>query len=419
MNILMVSNSASFHQLAQLLVKDESVNQVYHYGANPKNQIDKKYYPTFIDLPYSGSVEDQVATIINDVAYQKIDLVLTSGLPLVGSTALQSFVNSRQIPYLFPTPNLTGLELNRMLTKQMLTSLNIPCSKGKLTTGWELFRDFFKIPRPFVIKIEKYMHGRQTVVITDDNHESVFHQLFGKFTHTSLTPSSIELDTRLVIEEFVEISYELSYHALLNKTSYSYIGSARDYKRQFDNDTGELADSLGSYYVSEVDSRIHDYLAKIHQYLTSINKPYTGFLFLGIGVATDGVPYVLEINTRPGDPEIATIAASTENFFELVANTAAGKNIPELITNGLSTVSVAVNNTNPDWNNTATKLPVFDTIPDDILFGLAGATTFTTKHSLFTASADTVKVAAKKVYRFLDTQNIGQFYYRKDIGLLK
>jgi phosphoribosylamine--glycine ligase len=306
-----------------------------------------------------------------------------------------------------------------MLTKQMLTSLNIPCSKGKLTTGWELFRDFFKIPRPFVIKIEQYMHGRQTVVITDNNHEAVFHQLFGKFTHAGLTPSSIELDTRLVIEEFVEISYELSYHALLNKTSYSYIGSARDYKRQFNNDTGELADSLGSYYVSEVDSRIHDYLAKIHQYLTSINRPYTGFLFLGIGVATDGVPYVLEINTRPGDPEIATIATSTENFFELVVNTASGKKIPELITNGLSTVSVAVNNTDPNWNNTATELPAFNTVPNDILFGLAGTTAFTTKHSLFTAFSDTTKSAARKVYSFLETQNVGQFYYRKDIGLLK
>lgn len=420
MNILLISNSPSFHQLSSIIEKTKEVDAVFHYGANVRNKTEGKYFPFFISLPYASSVESQVSTILSDIQYQKIDLILTSGVPLVLSKKLREFVDSKNIPHLFPTSNLVALEGDRMLTKKMLETLNIPHSKARRMRGWELFRDFFKIPLPFVVKLEKtYKHGRQTAIITTDNQEEYFHKFFSTFTLQQTNPYNIDSESIVMIEDYLELTHEISYHALMNSSSWSYIGSARDYKKKFDGDTGELVDSLGSYFIKSVDQRIHEYADKIYKYLKSIGKPYKGFLFLGIGIATDGVPYVLEINARPGDPEIATIAASTDNFLEVLLEASTDSKIPKSQIRNTDTVSVSVNNTDSNWQAIASDLPRFTNMPDDIIFGIAGVKDFRTKHSLFTASGVDLKSAANKIYSYLETQYLGQFYYRKDIGLLE
>lgn len=420
MNILLISNSPSFHQLSLILEKNASVDNIFHYGANVKNKITNKYIPTFVELPYIGSVENQVSTMLSDLQYQKIDLVLTSGVPLVLSNKLQEYVTSKKIPHLFPTSNLVALEGDRMLTKKMLATLNIPHSKARRVRGWELFRDFFKIPLPFVIKLEKtYKHGRQTTIVTEDNQNEIFYKLFGPYTHQGSSLYNIDFESVVIIEDYLDLKEEISYHAILNRYSWSYIGSARDYKKKFDGDAGELVDSLGCYFVKSIDQRIHDYADKIHKYLLSLGKPYKGFLFLGIGIGTDGIPYVLEINTRPGDPEIASIAEATENFLEVITAASTDSIIPTSLIKNTETVSISINNTDQEWNNIASDLPKFSKIPDDIIFGIAGVKDFRTKHSLFTSSGKDLADASNKVYQYLNSQYLGQFYYRKDIGILK
>jgi phosphoribosylamine--glycine ligase len=375
--------------------------------------------PTFIDLPYTGSVESQIKTIEHDLSFEKIDLVLTSGFPLTKSKSLRDYVSSRNIPHLFPSADLTVLESNRDIAKNLLKKLDIPHSIGKKILGWELFRDFFKYPLPFVIKIEdKFMHGRQTMIIDDSNIDDMFHKLFSKITRQAVTPYSINFENTIFLEQFINLKYELSYHAVLNCCSWSYLGAARDYKKQYNNDQGEMTNSMGAYSLNEIDQVIHTYMDKIHNYLISINKPYRGFLFLGIGVGVDGVPYVLEINTRAGDPEISTISNSIDNFLDILMKAATDEKIPSCVSNGLTTVTVAVNNQDLDWNTPAKELPIIERVPDDILFGIDGSHKFKTRHSLFSASALTRQDAAVKVYEFLDRQHLGQFYCRSDIGLL-
>jgi phosphoribosylamine-glycine ligase len=41
------------------------------------------------------------------------------------------------------------------------------------------------------------------------------------------------------------------------------------------------------------------------------------------------------------------------------------------------------------------------------------------KHSIFVATATDRKKAAEKIYAYLDKQHIGQYTYRRDIGILK
>ena len=419
MNILMISNTACFHQLAQILSNNNLVNCVYHYGANPANIATEKYYPNFITIP-EYNPEQELKQIIEETRSIKFDLVIASGLAIPGSIFFKNYLSSIKVPYLFPSHQLVTLENDRLLTKKMLGILNIPYVIGNRINGWELFRDFYKIPKPFVVKIEtRYFNGRQTIIINNDNYEEIFHSLFSKFISKTTTPLSIEFSDRIVIEDFIDIDYEISYHAIMNKNCWAYLGSARDYKNQYDQNRGVLTDSMGAYYIPSVDQKIHSYTEKIFNYLKSIGKPYKGILFLGIAVLKDGTPYVLEINARGGDPEVATIAASLTNFSDMVISAGVDAKIPEAIHSGAESVSVVIANSDQDWNNPASKVPDLRDIPNDLLFGIMGGPKYKSKHSLITASKKTKEQSAGAIFDFLKNKNLGQFYYRKDIGFLK
>jgi len=53
------------------------------------------------------------------------------------------------------------------------------------------------------------------------------------------------------------------------------------------------------------------------------------------------------------------------------------------------------------------------------MHGVEGTDPFYLKHSVFTASDTSHEAAAKKIYRYLDKQFVGQYTYRRDIGILK
>jgi phosphoribosylamine-glycine ligase len=404
MNIVILSNTASYHQLAKHLEKEKTVDNIYHYGSNKANIPTNKYHPCTQEFN------------VNNL--KGIDFVLASGIDVL-QTGLQDDLNKRNISYLLPTKELATLETHKQVTKLILEKLNIPTAKGYRTTGKELFNTFKKIPRPFVLKVLKYMHGRQTVIVTDENVHSVYSELFSELSASAPNVGNITKDTVVVIEEYLHIEREYSYHAIVNYQGWEYLGSARDYKNRFDGDIGVLGDSAGSYTVTDIDYRVHDYTNKIVSYLIKKGYPYKGFLFLGIAVV-GGIPYVLEINTRSGDTELQTIISTIDNnLSELLFAASKDFSIPKVIHNNKKAVSIAVLNRTDDWTKEASYMPNFDQVPDDILSGIEGTDKFFSRHSCFTAIADNCEQASRRLYNYLDSKTVGQFYYRRDIGILK
>lgn len=406
MNIVILSNTASYHQLAKHLEKEKTVDNIYHYGSNKNNTETSKYHP------YSKEFE------IDDLEGKQIDFVLASGVDIPQSD-LHLELNRRNIPFLFPTKKLVVLETHKHITKQLLQKLNIPTANGYQTTGGELFNTFKTIPRPFVLKVLKYMHGRQTAIVTDENVHSVYSELFSELSASAPSIGNITKDTVVVIEEYLNIEREYSYHALVNYQGWEYLGSARDYKNRFDGDLGVLGDSAGSYTVNNIDTQVHDYTNKIVDYLTKKGYPYKGFLFLGIAVV-NGIPHVLEINTRSGDTELQTIISTIDNnLSEILFAASKDFSIPKIIHNNKKAVSIAVLNRSDNWTKAASYTPTFDQVPEDILYGVEGTDQFFSRHSCFTTTADSCEEASQRLYNYLDSKAVGQFYYRRDIGILK
>ena len=414
MTVALLSSNSSYHQFAQLLSKSD---KVIHYGA-PKHAIETaNYVPVPIEIPNDRYIDDNVFPIA-DLADRNVDYVLASGIPPARSEYLHQQLNKLQLPYFFPDKDLTALEMNKALCKKMLTHLGIPTAPGKVMSGADLYANFNSLPKPFVIKLSKYLHGRQTMIVDERNAHDIYDDLFSDQTEKIGRPTNIKMTDDVLIEEYIKLDREYSYHALLNKSNWQYLGSARDYKKRYDNDTGFNYDSAGSYNVFEVDQIVHEYLDKIYNFLKEY-KSYRGFLFLGIGVA-NGKPIVLEINTRAGDPELQVILPVIENDLgQLFRAASTDQMIPTVSHNQKSAVTISILNKQHDWTKAASYLPELKNLPNNIMCGTENYQTIYTKHSALTCVADTVAEASSTLYKYLDTQYIGQFGYRRDIGILK
>jgi phosphoribosylamine--glycine ligase len=112
---------------------------------------------------------------------------------------------------------------------------------------------------------------------------------------------------RIVIEDFLR-GTECSLHALVERSSYRLLESARDHKRALDGDQGPNTGGMGAF------SPANNWNDKLQlQFETEIMQPllrgllqngitFRGLLYPGLIITRDGVR-VLEFNCRFGDPE--------------------------------------------------------------------------------------------------------------------
>ncbi len=420
MNIAIISSNSGYHQLADLLSKKNSVDKVFHYGASSDLIATKKYIPGYFKLPQNGIELDEINIVLDNILQNKIDYVMASGLAVPSQDIVHQILKENNIPYFFVNKELTALEKAKSLSKTLLNFLEIPTGKGNTVSGEYLYKTFTTISRPFVVKLNHiFQYGRQTTVIDDNNFNEVYEDFFSYLKDGEKKVTSIDLNSSLIIEKYINIKREYSYHCLMNETNWQYFGSARDYKKSFDGDRGYNTVGMGSYNIEDIDPIVHDYADKIFRYLKSKNYHYKGFMYLGIAVDENDVPMVLEINTRSGDPELNCILDSIDNdLSEVFFLAATNGKIPEIQFNNNKIVTVRIINSK-DWLEIPTDLPVIKDVPSDIFYGLESEDKFRVKHSHLTAQGVTHQEACEKIYKFLDSQYLGQFYYRKDIGIIQ
>lgn len=344
----------------------------------------------------------------------KPNFVLASGIPICRDSYVHTMLINNKIPYFFVNNKCTEYENDKFVTKRMLKELNIPTPYGVLVSGSELKTNFRNYKTPFVVKINyAYFYGRQTIIVTEENKEEVYTSLFSKGIY------HIKENASIVVEDYVELEREYSYHALFNYNCWRFFGAARDYKKIEDGDKGYNSVSCGAYSTQDVDKVVHEYADKIHRHFKKLNLMYRGFIFLGIGVRKDGTPMILEINTRSGDPELQVMVECIENdLARLFLDASCDYRLPEIKFNGKQAVTVSLINKQYDWTVPAYDLPDLKDIPSNITYSKDHFSD-NLKHGVLTAVADTREKASKIIYDYLDTQYIGQYRYRKDIGLLK
>jgi phosphoribosylamine--glycine ligase len=113
---------------------------------------------------------------------------------------------------------------------------------------------------------------------------------------------------RVVVEERL-VGEEASYYALCDGTHVVPLAAAQDHKRALDGDRGENTGGMGAYsptpvFTEAVEKRVlEEVVHPTVRGMAAEGHPFQGVLFVGLMIAPDGTPRVIEFNVRFGDPE--------------------------------------------------------------------------------------------------------------------
>ena len=409
MKILVIGDHSISHHISMRLSAESTVSKVYHYGA-PTSFQKGKYVPILNNkdtssLHYASLLDLDLIIPCNQM-YQMLDEYHTT-------------FSSLEIPALFPSKQNGYLEFSKIKTKKLLEDLKIPSPKYSVLSYDKLVEQFFNIPRPFVFKFdEDYRDGLQTVIVSDDNVIDEYQLLLvsGKDRYLKKVLGDF-VDQKFIVEEFVEGVREYSYHVLCSQNNHVYLGSVRDYKKINDGDYGSNTVGMGSYGLVEADEIVHSYVDQILNNLKDHGDPYVGIMYLGIIVNQFGVPLVLEINTRAGDPEFHSILPLIkQDISKIFYNAATNKPLDNISFSSDKSVSVRIVKSNTE--NDDTVVSKLKNVPSDISVYQSGV--WETKFwGVLTATAPTVEQASDKIYNYLNSIDMTNFIFRSDIGYFK
>jgi len=179
---------------------------------------------------------------------------------------------------------------------------------------WEFLDE---IGNEVAVKPDKPAAGKGVGVWGD--HFTSREQLFEHFLSISEGGSDV------IIEEKME-GEESSFQAFCDGKRISILPETRDYKRAFDADLGQNTGGMGSYkdnkdwlpFMEERDREKEERLVqKIFKRLRGdgSNEELRGMPFYVAFIHTDEGAKILEINSRPGDPEIQNVLPVLKNDF--------------------------------------------------------------------------------------------------------
>lgn len=430
MKIAIFGDHAAGHFMTQKFLEEPQVKHVHLLLGNPSlapttrystidpnKLIDANYSYNSLFLNYLDQTELDLAIIISTL-YQCNQAVQNKIIDLATPTASCSFKHGE-------------LEWCKATGKALLLKAGVKTPRSKLFAKQDLFEKFFEIPRPFVLKfIRDWRAGLQTLIITDENCQEEFENLkefgqsrmlfrFGEFSNQ-----------KFMVEEYIDGRREYSYHFISNEKGWKYLGSARDYKRFNDGDQGFNTAGMGSYSPVDINPQVHKYAAQIYDYLKEQGTPYKGIMYLGIMEDSKGEPYVLEINTRPGDPEFQSIVLSYGEDFSLSKmfyQCAHGLEIDNQFDQRNHAVSLRiVHSRYREFINLVVKKELHKegVVPNPHLYPeppdlyISYGTDRRILNSVISTSADSRTAAADKIYKFVNGVSMHDFTYRKDIGYL-
>ncbi len=299
MKILVIGGGGREHALAWKASQSPLADEVYVAPGNPGTAGEPKVKN--VDI----AAED-VAGLLAFAQREQIGLTIVGPeAPLVAGITDQ--FAAAGLKCFGPSAKAAQLEGSKAFSKRFLDRHNIPTAAFAEFTELAPALAYIQAQgAPLVVKADGLAAGKGVVVA-----ESV--EQASEAARSMLEQAAFgEAGQRIVVEQFLT-GEEASFIAVVGNGHVLALASSQDHKTRDEGDIGPNTGGMGAYSPAPViDMAIHEQamqqvMLPTVRGLASEGIDYTGFLYAGLMISTDGVPRVLEFNCRFGDPETQPI----------------------------------------------------------------------------------------------------------------
>jgi len=420
MKILLIGSGGREHALAWKLAQSPQVQTVYVAPGNGGTATAKQSTAGIQNLPISD-----LKDLAEFAKREKIHLtVVGPEAPLAAGIVDIFRVNGLRI--FGPTQLAAQLESSKDFSKAFMKRHGIPTADYQtFSNALEAHAYINTKGAPIVIKADGLAAGKGVVVAMslEEAHAAVDMMLADNKLGNA--------GARVVIEEFLT-GEEASFIVLVDGKNVLALASSQDHKRLLDADKGPNTGGMGAYspapvVTPEIHARaIREVIMPTVRGMAADGLPYTGFLYAGLMISTDGKIKTLEFNCRMGDPETQPIMARLRSDLVHALDKAIdGKlNEVELEWDRRTALGVVLAAHNyPDTPRTGDVITGIPTDTEDQITFQAG--TKLQDGKLLSSGgrvmcvvglADTVRSAQQKAYDAISKIQFDGMQYRKDIG---
>jgi phosphoribosylamine--glycine ligase len=417
MKILVIGSGGREHALAWKLAQSPRVSQVFVAPGNGGTATEDG----LVNLPLTA-----IPSLV-EFARRDTDIAFTVVGPEAPLAAgIVDAFRAAGLKIFGPTQAAAQLESSKDFAKQFMARHGIPTAAfGTFTNATAAHAYIDQHGAPIVVKADGLAAGKGVVVATtaEEAHAAVDAMLAGN--------SMGEAGHRVVIEECL-LGEEASFIVMVDGEHVLALASSQDHKRLQDGDAGPNTGGMGAYSPAPVVTpELHARIMRevIHPTVAGMAADgirFTGFLYAGIMVGTDGAPKVLEFNCRMGDPETQPIMMRLKSDLVVVLEAAVNGKLDQIEAAWDRRTALAVVLAAEGYPDAPKKGALIGTLPpaaEDLHVFHAGTTlqggqTVVSGGRVLavTALGDSVRMAQKRAYEAVSGIRFDGMQYRRDIG---
>ena len=421
MNVFIIGSGGREHALAWKAAQSDNVEKVFVAPGNAGSALEAKVENVNIGV----EAIDELVAFAKD---NKVELTIVGPEAPLVIGVVDSFTNAG-LKCFGPTKGAAQLEGSKAFTKDFLARHKIPTAAYQNFTDIEPAKAYVReMGTPIVIKADGLAAGKGVIIAqTEAEADAAIDDMlagnkFGDAGH------------RVVVEEFLQ-GEEASFIVMVDGKNILPLASSQDHKARDNGDKGPNTGGMGAYSPAPVvtadmhDRIMEQVIVPTVEGMAAEGHPYTGFLYAGVMIDSDGVPKVLEYNCRFGDPETQPIMSRLNS---------------DLVELCLTAIDGKLDTATADWDPRAAIGVVMaaggypDSYPKgDVINGLDAVNDIDTIGKVFHAGTaekdgnivtnggrvvcvvalgDSVTEAQQKAYQAVDKIGWDKVYYRTDIG---